>query len=192
MTPPAPAAPAGASLPPGTRCGVHPVRRAVDRCPVCTRPRCAADAEQAPGGGCLACQGVPPEGAAPSSPPASPVERLVRGALAAYGVALLGGVVAAQYVDAQLFAYLTPFVVGVLTAAAAQSASAAARTGREALQVRVLAGVYAVVGVALGFALEKSKDVLDASALVPYLAAVVGVVLWTLPPKARPPKSPGD
>ena len=184
MTPSAPAAPAGAPLPPGTRCAVHPVRRAVDRCPVCARPRCAADAEQAPGGGCLACEGVPAEGGRPSSPPPSALERLVRGALAAYGAALLGGVVAAQYVDAQLFAYLTPFVVGVLTAAAAQSASAARRTGREAMQVRALAAVHAVAGVALGFALERSKDVLDPSALVPYAAAVVGVLLWTLPPKA--------
>ena len=186
MTPSAPAAPAGAPLSPGARCGVHPVRRAVDRCPVCARPRCAADAEQAPGGGCLACQGAPPEGSVATSP-ASRVERLVRGALAAYGVALLGGVVAAQYVDAELFAYLTPFVVGVLTAAAAQSASAAARRGPEAQQLRLLAAAYAVAGVGLGFALEQSKDALDASALPPYAAAVVGVVVWTLPPKARRP-----
>ena len=187
MTPPAPVDPAGASLAPGTRCGVHPVRRAVDLCPVCGRPRCAADADQAPGGGCLACGGAPAGGTGPSRPPPSARERLVRAALAAHGAALLGGVVAAQYVDAQLFAYLTPFVVGVLTAAAAQSASAAARTGREALQVRVLAAVWAVAGVGLGFALERSKDVLDPSALVPYVAAVGGVVLWTLPPKARKP-----
>ena len=112
----------------------------------------------------------------------------MRGALAANGVALLGGVVAAQYVGAQLFAYLTPFVVGVLTGAAAQSASGSARTGSEATSIRVLAGVYAVLGVALGFALEKSQDVLGASALLPYAAAVLGVVLWTLPPKARPPQ----
>jgi hypothetical protein len=152
---------------------------------VCGRPRCAADAEQAPGGGCPACQGVPPTGATPAVPPAPLLERAVRGALAAYGTALLGGLVAAQYVGAQLFAFLTPFVVGVLTAAAAQSASQAAKSGSDATRLRLLAAVYAVVGVALGFALERSKDALDSSTLVPYAAAVVGVVVWTLPPKTR-------
>lgn len=186
MSTSAPAAPAGAPLPPGTRCGVHPVRRAVDRCPVCARPRCAADAERAPGGGCPGCEGVPPGAEAASRRPVPPLEKLVRAALAAQAVALLGGVVAAEYVDAQLFAYLTPFVVGVLTGAAAQSASGGARTGTDAQRVRVLAVVYAVLGVGYGFALERSKDVLEGSTLLPYLAAVAGVVLWTLPPKTRP------
>ena len=186
MSPSAPAAPPGASLAPGTRCGVHPVRRAVDRCPACDRPRCAADAEAAPGGGCPACQGVRP-GARTTDHEVPALESVVRAALAATAAALLGGVVAAEYVDAQLFAYLTPFVVGVLTGAAAQSAAGAPRTGPAALRVRVVAGTYAVLGVALGFALEQSKDVLEASTLLPYLAAVAGVVLWTLPPKARPP-----
>ena len=119
--------------------------------------------------------------------PVALLEAAVRAALAAQAVALLGGVVAAQYVDAQLFAYLTPFVVGVLSGAAAQSASGGVRTGSVAARVRVVAAVYAVLGVALGFALERSKDVLDSSTLLPYLAAVAGVVLWTLPPKPRPP-----
>ena len=181
-----PAAPPGAPpLAPGTRCGLHPVRRAVDRCPVCARPRCAADAEAAPGGGCPACGGVPP-GAGMQRPAVPVLESAVRAALAATVAALLGGVVAAEYVDAQLFAYLTPFVVGVLTAAAAQGAAGAARTGPGATAVRSVAAVYAVLGVALGFALERSKDVLEASTLVPYVAAVAGVVLWTLPPKVRP------
>lgn len=187
MSPPAPPAPDGAPLPPGTRCGVHPVRRAVDRCPVCDRPRCAADAASAPGGGCPACHGVRPGDELPAKRAVPLLEAAVRAALAAQAVALLGGVVAAEYVDAQLFAYLTPFVVGVLTGAAAQSASGGVRTGPVAARVRVVAGVYAVLGVALGFALERSKDVLDSSTLLPYLAAVAGVVLWTLPPKPRPP-----
>ena len=96
------------------------------------------------------------------------------------------GLGAAEYVDAQLFAYLTPFVVGVLTAAAAQAAAGRARTGPAVTGVRAVATVYAVLGVALGFALERSKDALESSTLLPYLAAVAGVVLWTLPPKARP------
>ena len=186
MSTPAPLAPGSAPLAPGTRCGVHPVRRAVDRCPVCSLARCAADAEAAPGGGCASCGGTPIGDTRDALRRASDLERLVRGALAANGVALLGGVVAAQYVGAQLFAYLTPFVVGVLTGAAAQSASIGPRTGAFATQIRVLASVYAVLGVALGFALEKSQDVAGTSALLPYLAAVVGAVLWTLPPKARP------
>lgn len=185
MSPSAPAAPPGASLAPGTRCGVHPVRRAVDRCPVCGRPRCAADAGSAPGGGCPACQGVPP-GAGATVRQVPVLEGVVRAALAAMAVALLGGVVAAEYVDAQLFAYLTPFVVGVLTGAAAQAAAGSPRTGPAAMRVRVVAGVYAVLGVALGFALERSKDAFESSTLLPYLAAVAGVVLWTLPPKSRP------
>lgn len=192
MSSPAPADPAGApSLPPGARCGVHPVRRAVDRCPVCARPRCAADAAAAPGGGCPACVGLPP-GAGSSAAEVPALESVVRAALGAMAVALLGGVVAAEYVDAQLFAYLTPFVVGVLTGAAAQSASGGARTGRSLTRVRAVALVYAVLGVGLGFALERSKDALDSATLLPYLAAVAGVVLWTLPPKTRPAHEPGD
>jgi hypothetical protein len=175
----APAAP----LAPGTRCGVHPVRRAVDLCPVCARARCAADAAQAPGGGCPACGGSTSSG--PTRGPVTVQERLVRGALAAHAVAVLGGVVAAEYVDAPLFSYLTPFVVGVLTAAAAQAASGAARSGPDAMRIRLLAVVYALLGVALGFVLERSTGTLEGSTLLPYAATVVGVVLWTLPPKVR-------
>lgn len=187
MSPSVPPAPDGAPLAAGARCGVHPVRRAVDRCPVCERPRCAADAAAAPGGGCPACSGVRPGSASTGRAQVPLREATVRAALAAQAAALLGGVVAAEYVDAQLFAYLTPFVVGVLTGAAAQSAAGGARAGPLAQRVRAVAGVYAVLGVALGFALERSKDALDSSTLLPYLAAVAGVVLWTLPPKPRPP-----
>lgn len=183
----APVSPPGAPLPPGTRCGVHPVRRAVDRCPVCSLARCAADAEQALGGGCASCGGTPVGQTRAALRRITPTERLVRAALAAHGVAVLGGVVAAQYVGAQLFAYLTPFVVGVLTAAAAQAAAGGVRTGPLVPRVRAIALVYALIGVALGFAIERSQDVVSGGALVPYVAAVAGVVLWTLPPKQRPP-----
>lgn len=181
MSTPAPAAP----LAPCTRCGVHPVRRAVDLCPVCARPRCAADATQASGGGCRACHGAAASG--PVGPVVPVQERLVRAALAGQGAAVLGGVVAAEYVDAPLFSYLTPFVVGVLTAAAAQAASGAARTGPDVSRIRLVSVVYALLGVALGFVLEKSTGTFDTATLLPYAAAVAGVVLWTLPPKARPP-----
>jgi hypothetical protein len=116
---------------------------------------------------------------------ATDVERYVRAALASTAVALLGGVVAAQYVEAAVFSYLTPFVVGVLTAAAAQKAFGRAGSASAAVGIRVLAGAYAVLGVALGFVLERSVEVTASSSVLPYLAAVGGVVLWTLPPKRR-------
>lgn len=110
----------------------------------------------------------------------------MRGALASHAAALLGGLVAAEYVDAQAFAYLTPAVVGAGVGAAAQAASgtgrAAART-RAGAQVRVLAAVLAVLGVALGFVLEGSRSPLAAGALVPYALAAAGAVLWTAPPR---------
>lgn len=184
MTLPAASAPSAAD---GTRCAVHPVRRAVDHCPVCSRPRCAADAQEAIGGGCAVCQRREAGTEQPSG--VALIERYVRAALAAYAVALLGGVVAAQYVGAAVFAYLTPFVVGVLTAAAAQGAAGLPKTGSPAALIRLLAGVYAVLGVAFGFVLEQSAEVLGAASVPPYVAAILGVVLWTLPPSSRRKKS---
>ena len=170
---------AAAPGPSASRCAAHPMRRAVDRCPTCDRPRCAADLGSA---GCPACAAATRASVARGP---SPLERAVRGALAAYPVALSGGVVAAQYVGAELFALLTPLVLGVLVAAAAQAASGGARQAPAVRRVRLVAGTYAVLGVALGFALERSQGVLTSSALLPYAAAVVGVVLWTLPPRRR-------
>ena len=184
MTSPAASTPPAAD---GMRCAVHPVRRAVDSCPVCSRPRCAADAQEETGGGCAVCQR--PAAGAESPTGVALVERYVRAALAAYAVALLGGVVAAQYVGAAVFAYLTPFVVGVLTAAAAQAAAGLPKIGAPAALIRLLAGGYAVLGVAYGFVLERSADVLGASSVPPYVAAILGVVLWTLPPSSRRQKS---
>ena len=107
----------------------------------------------------------------------------MRAALAAGGVAVAGGFVAAQYVGAEVFAYLTPAVVGVLCGAAAQGAAGGPRRGRLAAVVRALACGYAVLGVALGFVLEASVDVLDGSTALPYAAAVAGAFLWTVPPR---------
>ena len=109
----------------------------------------------------------------------------MRGALAAQGAAVAGVLVAAEYVAAPIFSFLTPFVVGVLTAAAAQSAAGGARTGPLVSRLRVVASVYALLGVALGFVLEKSTGTFDRSTLLPYAAAVVGVLLWMWPPKKR-------
>jgi hypothetical protein len=55
------------------------------------------------------------------------------------------------------------------------------------MRLRAVAVVYALLGVALGFVIEKSTDVLAGDTLLPYAAAVAGVVLWTLPPKAPRP-----
>jgi hypothetical protein len=163
------------------RCAVHPVRPAVGACPVCRRPRCGPDATLAPGGGCLVCRGAVARRPSRVSGP----ERLVRGALGATPVALLGGLVAAQYVGAELFAYLTPVVVGVLCGAAAQAAAGGPRRGDVALGVRALACLYAVLGIGLGFVLEESVDPLATATLLPYACALVGAFLWTVPPKAR-------
>ena len=114
----------------------------------------------------------------------------MRAALAAHGAALLGGPVAAQYVGAQLFGYLTPLVLGVLVAVAAQAAAAGPRTGPSAQAVRVVSCAYAVLAVALGFVLEQSQSALGVGALLPYAAAVAGAALWTLPPKARAQPEP--
>lgn len=168
------------------RCAVHPVRRAVDACPVCARARCAADAEAAPGGGCLVCLGGQRDRRDDRL-----LERAVRGALGATAAALPGGFVAAEYVGAPVFGYVIPFLVGVLAGAAAQAAAAGPRRGRAALVVRALACGYAVLGVALGFVLEQSQSLSGTGALLPYAAAVAGVLLWTAPPRAARPAGRG-
>lgn len=112
----------------------------------------------------------------------------MRAALAASGVALAGGLVASQYVGAEVFSYLTPAVVGVLCGAAAQAAAGGPRRGRPAAVVRALACGYALLGVALGFVLERSVGALDRATLLPYAAAVAGAFLWTLPPRSRTPR----
>jgi uncharacterized membrane protein YeaQ/YmgE (transglycosylase-associated protein family) len=165
------------------RCAVHPARPAVDRCPVCDRPRCGADAV---GAGCRACRGLP-EVANLVSPPAADDERLVRAALAAYAVALPAGVVASEYVDSPVFSYVFPFVVGVVTGWAATAAARTDGRGRLGTRVRTIGAVLGVLGVALGFLLEKSLDPVsaDVHVLLPYVAAVAGAVLWTSPPRPR-------
>jgi hypothetical protein len=117
--------------------------------------------------------------------PAGALERLVRAALAAYSVALLGGLVASEYVGATVFSYLGPFVVGVVSGGAATRAAATDGRGALGTRVRVLAAIYAVVGVGLSFLIEGSLSVLSASpdVLLPYAAAAAGAVLWTMPPR---------
>jgi len=163
---------------PSARCAVHPVRAAVDACPICARARCAADAAAAPGGGCLVCGG----GRTTTRPDRLP-ERVIRAALAATATALAGGYVASEYVGAPIFAYVMPFLVGVLTGAAAQAAAGGARRGPAALAVRVTGCLYAVVGVGFGFSVEGSQPLAGTGALLPYATAIAGVLLWTAPPR---------
>jgi hypothetical protein len=120
---------------------------------------------------------------------AGELERFVRAALAGYAVALAGGVVASEYVGATVFAYLGPFVVGVVCGGAATKAAATDGRGRFGTRVRVLAAVVAVLGVGLSFVVEGSLDVLslDPDVLLPYVAAVAGALLWTIPPRSRRP-----
>jgi hypothetical protein len=96
--------------------------------------------------------------------------------------------VAAQYVGAELFAYLTPFVVGVVCGASAQAAAGGPRRGTTATRVRAVAAGCAVLGVGLGLLLEGSAQPASAALLVPGALAVAGTLLWTTPPRQRKPR----
>lgn len=174
---------------PRPRCAVHPSRPAVDACPVCERPRCGVDASRG-AAGCLGCAAAPASPVRPVRPPGD-LERLVRAALSAYAVAMAGGLVASEYVGATVFAYLGPFVVGVVCGGAATRAARTDGRGRLGSRVRAVAAGLAVLGVALGFVVEGSLGVLSVrpDVLLPYAAAVAGAVLWTMPPRARQGRS---
>ncbi len=167
------------------RCAAHPSRPAVDRCPVCERPRCGAD--QSLGHGCAVCGGA----AAPRRYPAAPDrELLVRAALAAGAAAVAWGYVTAEYVGADLFKYLSPAVLGVLCGGAATAAAASPRRGRLATRVRVLSVLYAVLGAGLGFLLEGTYAPVSGNldVLLPYAISAAAAWFWTAPPgtKKRP------
>lgn len=163
-----------------TTCAAHPDRPALDACPVCGRGRCGPDAEAGPGGGCLACGGVREvRTAAPTV-----LERTVRAALGAYAVAVPMALVVSEYVGAGLFGFVLPFLLGVLSAEAAQRAAATPRAPRE---VRLAALVPALVGTALGLALEGSTPLLSGSGLLTVAATGAGVALWLAPPREKRP-----
>ena len=109
----------------------------------------------------------------------------MRAVLAGYAAALAGGLVGSEYVGATVFEYLGPFVVGVICAGAATRAAGTDGRGPVGQAVRVVGAVLSVLSVALGFVLEQSQPVLSwrAGVLLPYLAAVAGAVLWTMPPR---------
>lgn len=175
---------------PRQRCAVHPARPAVDSCPTCGRPRCGADAAALPGA-CHACGDAPPVADVAPARPLPDDERLVRGGLAAYAVAVLGGWVVSEYVGATLFSYAGPFLLGLFCGTAATRAAGTDRgagAGRTvAARVRWLAVVIGVLGVALGFLLEGSRSPVSGGldVLVPYALTVVGGWFGTLPPKGQ-------
>jgi len=136
----------------------------VDACPVCALARCGTDAAESPGGGCRACLGGP-AATPPGPPPPGDVERLVRAALATYAVSLAGGLVASEYAEAGL----------------------TDGRGTTGTRIRGIAALLAVLGVALGFVAEGSQSVLSLPALLPYVCAAAGAILWTVPPRRRPP-----
>lgn len=167
-------------LAPGERCVAHPGRPAVDRCPVCDRPRCGADTT---GRGCAVCRGTSTEA---SRRPASAGELVVRAVLAAHGAALVAGVVLAQYPGSPVFQYAAPAVGGAAVGAAATAAAGEPR-GPVLQRVRALAVVYAVLAAGFGFVLDGTYGVLDLdqAVLIPYLVAGACAWLWTRPPKPR-------
>ncbi|MFN2538231.1 MAG: hypothetical protein ABR549_08770 [Mycobacteriales bacterium] len=172
---------------PPTRCAAHPGRPAIDSCPVCGRPRCGADAARPLGGGCAVCHGISEAGA---HRPASRPELLVRGALGANLMAVVWGFVEAEYVQAGVFQYLAPLVLGAFTGGVALSASGQPR-GRDGTRMRVIAVGYSLLGCGWGFVREGTFGAFSTSGdvLLPYLLAAAACWAWTLPPK--PAKEPG-
>ncbi len=121
-------------------------------------------------------------------PPGEP-ELLVRAAVAGLVVCFISGPVASQYVESGLFAYVGPFVIGVVSGAAALRAAVTDGRGRLGTRVRAIAAALAVLGVAFGFSLEGSQPLVSGGTVLPYLAALAGAVLWTVPPRTTPRKT---
>lgn len=133
--------------------------------------------------GCAACRRDAPA----RYRAASQLEVLTRAGLAALAAGLLGGAIFAQYVAAPGFGLAAPVVAGAGCGAAAQAAAGAPRRGRTAALVRLLASVVSVLGVGFGLLLEGSVRPASAGLVVPGGLAVAGCVVWTLPPRNRPP-----
>ncbi len=105
----------------GTRCAAHPSRPAADRCPVCSRPRCAADARGATG--CRVCGGGPPR----RRDPARVLVAVVRAGWAGNALVLLGAALGQEYVGAHIFSLVWPALVGMACGAVGVAALAGQR-----------------------------------------------------------------
>lgn len=170
------------------RCAVHPSLPSYDTCPVCRRPRCAADAQAAPGGGCVACQGV----RARKGPPPLDLRALVGAGVVCGLVTPVAGLISSEYVAAGVVGLAAPLFVGVVLGIAAE-AGARKKRGRA---LRLMAVLYAVLAIATGldqplaigsaFRMGYMAEVGGVSypaVPVSYLLAGVGAWLWTAPPR---------
>lgn len=156
------------------RCVMHPARRAVDRCPVCRRPRCAADVVGGETAGCATCRPTRARAAAPGR------EVLVRSGLAGTAVALVGGFVATQYVGTHYFSVVAPALVGLAASWAVTAAGGRGAPDRRLPRLAVAVSA-ALLGTALGFRLVPGGQGLltplhDVGP--PYAAAAAGALVW--------------
>ena len=163
------------------RCAVHPGSPSYDTCPVCARPRCAADAELAPGGGCLACQGTRKR----KGPPPLDLAGIAGAGVVCGLVAPIAGLISSEYVEAGFVGWLVPFFVGIVLGIAAE-AGARAKRGRA---LRIMAALYAVLAVAIGLDQPLASGTPFApmpGVLALYPLAALGAWLWTAPPRVVP------
>jgi hypothetical protein len=171
------------------RCAVHPSLPAADTCPVCERPRCAADSAAAPGGGCLACEGRRGR----QGPPPLELRGLVSAAAVTHPVAVVGGMIASEYVGAGWVGWVVPGFVGIIVSIAAEHGAGKQRGPL----LRALAAVYAVLAVAVGFQSPYAAETpfsVEVDVLGPYAIAAATSWLWTAPPRtvARAPGAAGS
>lgn len=170
------------------RCAVHPSLPSYDTCPVCRRPRCAADAQAAPGGGCFACEGV----RARKGPPPLDLRALAGAGVVCGLVTPIAGLIASEYVAAGVVGVVVPFFVGIVLGIAAE-AGARKKRGRA---LRLVAVLYALVAVAtgldqplaIGSAFRVTYTAEAAGVTYPvvpvsYVMAAIGAWVWTAPPK---------
>jgi hypothetical protein len=111
---------------------------------------------------------------------------VVRAGLAAFAVALVGGWIGTQYVRNEFFSWFAPALVGIAVAWAATAAGGAAPRRASSL----VAALGSILSAALAFRVYAAgglSPLHPAGRVVPpYVAAVVGVVVWPLlfgPPK---------
>jgi hypothetical protein len=134
------------------------------------------------GGGCAVCHGGTER---PAHVPPGALERLVRGALGANLMAVAWGFVEAEYVQAGVFQFLAPLVLGAFVGGVAMAAAGHPR-GTDGTRLRLLGVLYALLGCAFGFVKEGTFGAFSSSSdvLVPYLLAAAACWAWTLPPRA--------